>query len=247
MRFTGRTVIVTGGGSGLGREIALRFGAEGARVVVSDIVPARVEEMIGLITGAGGQAIGVAGDVTDPAYAEKLVALAGTVDVLVNSAGINDGARPVDETGIDLWKRVIDVNLTGTFIMAKAALTPMLAAGRGVILNISSVAGVAPFAGAAYTSSKHAVIGLTKSIAGFYSEDGIRCIAICPGTVPSNLSENQPKSTSARVLRRKSYREKRPAPGTPRQIADVVLFMASDEASYVNGTAAVVDGGLLAW
>ncbi len=171
--------------------------------------------------------------------------VAGTVDVLVNSAGITEGIVPVDELEPDRWDQVIGVNLTGSYLMARAVIPGMLQAGKGVIINLASIAGVGSFGGPAYSASKHGIIGLTKSISATYDEDGIRCVAICPGRIPTNIGTENPK-VSPRGQRRIDHQRVRPAAGSPEQVADVALFLASDAASYVNGCEILVDGGLIA-
>ena len=242
MRFTNRTVVVTGAGSGLGRAMALGFAREGARVVACDLSAARLG---GVRAEIGGEVVVCVGDVSDRAFASRVVALAGVVDVLVNSAGITEGIVPVDELEPDRWDQVISVNLTGSFLMARAVLPGMLQAGKGVIINLASIAGVGSFGGPAYSASKHGIIGLTKSISATYDEDGIRCVAICPGRIPTNIGTENPK-VSMRGQRRIDHQRVRPAAGTPEQVADVALFLASDAASYVNGCEILVDGGLIA-
>lgn len=250
MRHEGRSVIITGAGSGIGKAMALAFAREGANVVVADIDAGRVSESVQAITRASGRAIGAAGDVASASYAGSLVDTAlknfGRLDVLCNNAGIADGYVPVDEMSEEVWRRVLDVNLTGQFLLARAVLPHMLAAKRGVILNTASVAGIVAISGPAYSASKHGVIGLTQSIAATYGPEGIRCIALCPGEVPTNLSGGV-RPTHPRMLRRRAHRHDRPAPGTPEQIAEVAVFLASDAASYINGTSIVVDNGLLVY
>jgi NAD(P)-dependent dehydrogenase (short-subunit alcohol dehydrogenase family) len=250
MELSGQSVLVTGGGSGLGRAMAVSFAKAGAGIVVGDIVAQRVDEVVTEIKAAGGKAVGCVGDVSQDAYARALVKAAldtfGRLDVVCNVAGINDQALPADEMSPELWTKVIAINLTGTFLVTHAALPIMLKAGSGVILNMSSAAGLQAIAGPAYSASKHAVIGFTNSVAATYREDGIRCVALCPGNVPTNLNAEIPRSSSPRAVRRRGYRPNRPAPGTPQQIADVAVFLATEGGSYINGTSILIDGGMLA-
>ena len=251
-RFEGRTAVVTGAGSGMGREIALEFAREGANVVLSDIVPARVAEVVQEVAALGVKAVSAPGDVTSSAYAESLAAMAienlGRADILVNNAGIVDGYKAVHEVTEHLWKRILEVNLTGPFLVTRAFLPRMIAARSGVIVNIASVAAQMPqIAGAAYSASKSGLVSLTASIASTYCEDGIRCVAVCPGGISTNLSVSIERSTDEKVLRAMARHGPRRGHGKPKQIADVVLFLASDEASFINGSAIVADNALMVW
>jgi NAD(P)-dependent dehydrogenase (short-subunit alcohol dehydrogenase family) len=223
---------------------------EGALVVVSDRDRDRVRETVKAIDVAGGKSVGVVGDVTKPADADRFVGTAieagGRIDVLCNNAGVMDrrlGAHEVDE---DLWDRVLGVNLTGPYLMARRAIPIMLERKAGVIINTASVAGLrGGRAGAAYTASKFGLIGLTQSIAAFYGRDGIRCNAICPGSVATNITADSGELSAlgVRTFEAVGYR---PPQAQPADIAAVALFLASAQSGYINGATIVVDGGLLA-
>lgn len=241
-----RTVLVTGAGSGIGRAMALAFAAVGDHVVVADLREDRVAETVARIGTAGGQASGVAGDVSTGAGADRIAHAAGAVDVLCNNAGVMDrhlGAHELDES---TWDRVLGVNLKGAYLLANRILPGMVECGAGVIINTASVAGLrGGRAGAAYTASKHGLIGLTRNLAAFYGRDGIRCVAICPGGVATNIIEaGEPSALGRRLYEGQAYR---PAPTTPERIASMAVFLASEAASYVNGTEVVVDGGMIAF
>ena len=248
MRFSGQAAIVTGAGSGIGWAIAEMFAKEGASVVAGDIDAKRVQNLLVAISASGGHAIACIGDVTQPAYAGKAVATAldnfGRLDILCNVAGINDGASPPDEMSLEIWDSVIRVNLTGSFLMTRAVLPPMLKAGHGVIVNMASIAGVVGLAGAAYSASKFGLIGLTQSVAATYMEDGLRCVAICPGRIPTRLNEMTPYSESPRTKRRQGYRSKQPV-GSPQNMAEIVLFVAGESGRFINGAPIIADGGFL--
>lgn len=186
MQLKDRVAIVTGAGSGIGLAITHRFLAEGAYVVGADVA----EDHLAALEALDGVTAAKA-DVTSGADIDRLVTFAreqGRLDTLVNNAGIMDGFRPVGEVTDEVWERVLAVNLTGPMVLTRAALPAMLEAGRGVIINISSIGGlVGGRAGAAYTASKHGLIGLTKNIAATYGAHGIRCVAIAPGGVNTGI------------------------------------------------------------
>jgi NAD(P)-dependent dehydrogenase (short-subunit alcohol dehydrogenase family) len=237
--------IVTGAGSGIGMAITRRFIREGAIVFGADLVDnhlARLSELEG--------AHPIRADVTSRSDISHLVELAsagGRLDILVNNAGIMDGFRPVTEVTTDLWERVLAVNLTGPMLLAQAALPVMLRSGRGVIVNISSIGGVAGGrAGAAYTASKHGLIGLTLNIAATYARDGIRCVAVAPGGVNTGMPLGGDPSERGYAALSKTL-QSNPRMAEPDEIANLVAFLASDEASFVNGTTVVADGGWLAF
>jgi NAD(P)-dependent dehydrogenase (short-subunit alcohol dehydrogenase family) len=248
--FQGQVVAITGAGSGLGRAIAVRFARAGAAILASDRIGERLESLRAGLHTLGAECVTILGDVTDEAHGIAITERAnsswGRLDVLCNCAGISDGATPADEMETELWQRVIAINLTGTFLVTRAALPLMLRERSGLIVNISSIAGLVSISGPAYSASKHGVIGLTKSIAATYREDGIRCVAICPGLIPTALTQNVAYASSPRAIRRGSYRANRPSPGTPEQIAEIAMFLASDGGRHINGTEIIADGGFLA-
>jgi NAD(P)-dependent dehydrogenase (short-subunit alcohol dehydrogenase family) len=247
----GKTVLITGAGSGIGRAMAELMADNGARVVVCDRDSDRVEATVTTILAAGGVAAGVAGDVTRTVDVDRFVAaaigLGGRIDVLCNNAGIMDGRLGVHEMDEELWNRVLAVNLTGPYLMARRVIPLMLDQHAGVIINTASVAGLrGGRAGAAYTASKFGVVGLTQSIAAFYGRDGIRCNAICPGSVATNIvaDSGELSALGSRIFEAVGYR---PPQAQPSEIAHVALFLASNEAGYVNGATVVVDGGLISF
>jgi NAD(P)-dependent dehydrogenase (short-subunit alcohol dehydrogenase family) len=248
MELGDRTALITGAGSGVGRAAAGLFARNGASVCVVDLVPDRVKESVAEIEAAGGAATGIVADLSVKTEVERVVDEAtrslGRVDILFNNAGIMDGVRTVAETTDEVWKKVIDINLNAPFYASRRVIPSMLKRGYGVILNTASVAGLfGGIAGAAYTVSKHALIGLTQNIASFYGSKGIRCNAMALGGVNTNIGigPGQPDPLGMEHLTKVSSMIPRIA--EPKEIAELALFLASDKASYVNGSCVVIDGG----
>lgn len=237
-RFTGKTVIVTGAGSGIGRATALRLAAEGASVVAVDVNQESLDKLAAEI-----EVRTVAGDLTDAAVIARVVAAAdGRIDGLANVAGIMDGFLPAGEVDDATWERVMGVNVTAPLRLIRAVLPVMTAAGSGSIVNVSSEAGLrGSAAGAAYTTSKHAVIGLTRSVAVVYGKDGIRSNAVAPGGVATNI-EAAPKSQFG-FERLSPYFANAAATAQPEQLAAAITWLLSDDASNTNGVVLASDGG----
>jgi len=251
--LSGRSAIITGAGSGIGRAMALTMARSGAEILVNDIIAERVAETVALIEQAGGKALGAVGDVSIEADVQAFVDAAmtrwGKIDILCNNAGIMDDMSFLEDTSTDLWRRIFAVNVDGVFFAARAVLPHMRKAGKGAIVNTASVAGLrGGAAGGAYVASKHAVVGLTRSIAWSHGTEGVRCNAICPGAIETNITggrglEAFDPTGLARTLPVMALCEK--AAG-PQAIANVALFMASDAAFYMNGVVMPVDGGWMA-
>jgi NAD(P)-dependent dehydrogenase (short-subunit alcohol dehydrogenase family) len=259
MSLAERTAVVTGAGSGLGRAIAVALAARGARVAAVDIDLASAEETAKMIGAAGGRAIGLRADTSvaadvDRAVTEAVKAL-GPLEIMVNNAGILDGYFNVDEMDESLWRRVIDIDLTGVFLGAKRALAEMLPRGRGRIVNMASVAGLnGTGGGAAYVAAKHGVVGLTRQMAVVYSSRGVTINAVCPGPILTNLRRHSQEilgpdipDMSARGVAVSDEQVRAIVPagrrGTVEDIASAVCYLASDEAGYITGHAMLVDGG----
>ncbi|WP_406450355.1 glucose 1-dehydrogenase [Streptomyces sp. NBC_01622] len=243
----GRSVIVTGAGSGIGRAAALAFAAEGAKVVVADLNADGAEAVVKEIQQAGGIAVAVTGDLSEQTVVDEVTATTverfGGVDVLVNNAGIMDRMSALADVADAEWERVIRVNLTAPFLLTRAVLPHMLAAGRGAIVNTASEAGFrGSAAGAAYTASKHGVVGLTKSLAVMYRKQGIRANAIAPGGTATNISVDADREAlGPAALAPHFVNVGRVA--QPEEQAAAIVFLASDAASNINGVILPVDDG----
>jgi 3alpha(or 20beta)-hydroxysteroid dehydrogenase len=239
-RFAGRTVLITGAARGQGAEEARRFAAEGATVVLADVLD---DDGEATAKDIGGAASYVHLDVTDEASWEAVVGGLGALHVLVNNAGVLGGFTPISKTPVDEFRRTLDINLIGVFLGLKHGGTAIAASGGGAIVNISSISGMwgVPFAGP-YTASKWAVRGLTKVAALELGRKGVRVNSVHPGGVRT------PMTAAVGDDGESGWYDRLPIPriGTPDDIAGAVLFLASDDAAYITGTELVVDGGSLA-
>jgi NAD(P)-dependent dehydrogenase (short-subunit alcohol dehydrogenase family) len=253
MRLRDKVAVITGAASGMGRSMAIRFAAEGASLVVGDKHVERLGEVVAQIRGSGAAIASATGDIGDQRVAEALVDLAisthGRIDVLVNNAGIMDHFQGAGELSNDVWRRVLATNLDGPMFMTRRALGHMLKQGSGSIVNIASLSSFSgASAGAAYTASKHALLGLTRNTAWRYAKEGIRCNAICPGAVKTNIEETMPASAldPKGMGRAVEFFSLGSAYLDPSEIASLALFLASDEARYINGSVISADAGLCA-
>ena len=244
----GKTALITGAGSGVGRAMANLFAQNGSAVIIVDVVPDRVNQVVSEVRGAGAKATGMVVDVSVKTEVDRMVddtlASFGKLDILCNNAGIMDGVRPVAETTDDLWEKVLNINLNAPFRASRRAIPSMVKQGRGVIINTASIAGLfGGVAGAAYTVSKHALIGLTRNIASMYGSKGIRCNAMALGAVNTaiGVGSGQPSPSGLEHLNKVAAMIPRVA--EPKEIAELALFLASDRSSYVNGSCIIIDGG----
>lgn len=263
-RFDGQTAWVTGGGSGIGAAVARRLAAEGARVAVIDVDADAADATATAIQAVGGDALTVSLDVSDTAAVERVVDDLGlawrSASVLVNNAGVFDGMTPLEELTDELWERVMSINVGGAMRMTRRVLPGMLPAGTGSVVNVASTAGlVSGGGGAAYTSSKFALIGLTKQVATEVASRGVRVNAVAPGLVSTNLfantaevladiDTNTPLATAAvdNLTGRPIHAIPQARAGMPDEIAAAVAFLASKDAAYVSGHVLTIDGGLTA-
>ena len=238
-RLDGRTAIVTGGGSGIGRAICRRFASDGASVVVADLVGERAEEVAAEVGGRAVQA-----DVTAAADVVRMAAETGRVDVLVNNAGggMADDLLEIDE---DEWDADVERNLKSAYLCSKAVLPGMIEQGSGVIVNIVSVNGLAFFANEPYSAAKAGLISLTRSIATRYGRHGVRAVAIAPGTIRTPIWQERVDKEPAIFERLVRWYPLRRV-GEPEDVAAAAAFLASDDAAWITGEVLRVDGGLLA-
>ena len=248
-----KIAVITGAASGIGKAIAMTYAKQGAKLVISDINLDGVKAVAQEITKKGGQAIAIKTDVAKKRDIDEMIDLAidkyGKLDILVNNAGIMDNMQPVDEIDEATWRRIMDVNVFSVLFASKKAVQVFKKqANGGVIINIASVGGIrGSRAGVMYTASKHAVIGITKNIAYMYAKTGIRCNAIAPGGVNTNISSCMTNPSQFGMGRVMEGVANSPRMGEPEEIAGPALFLASDQSSLVNGAVLVADGGWTAY
>jgi NAD(P)-dependent dehydrogenase (short-subunit alcohol dehydrogenase family) len=247
-RLANKVAVVTGAGSGIGREIAYEFAREGAKVVVSDIVDAAGNETVEKIRERDGVAIYVRADTSKPSDNEALVAAAvkefGRLDIAVNNAGIGGPSAPTGEYPLEAWDKVIAINLSGVFYGMRYQLPAMLRSGGGSIVNIASILGQVGFRdSSAYVAAKHGVVGLTRSAALEYGTKNVRINVVGPGFIRTPLVE---RSLSPEALKFLEGQHAMGRLGQPKEISALVTWLASDQASFVTGGYYAADGGYLA-
>ena len=254
MRLAGKTAIITGGGSGFGRATAVRFGAEGANVVIADLDEGGGLETARLVAATGSDADVVVGDISMSPGAEQAVARArerfGGVDILVNNAGISQSdQRDTWNTTEDTWDRVIQTNLKSVYVCSRAAIPSIIEAGGGAIVNVASIAASVCVGGSAYSATKGAILSYTRHVGAELARHGVRVNAVSPGYMRTPMSTGERHGLTAEEQEERIAGFGRLVPmrraGSVDDIANAILFLASDEAAYITGQELVVDGGYL--
>ncbi|MDR0863281.1 MAG: SDR family oxidoreductase [Oscillospiraceae bacterium] len=251
MKLEKKVAFVTGASSGMGHAIALLFAKEGAEVIAVARRKDRLDALVADAAGFAGHIHATQGDVADAAGIAAVIDASvkqfGKLDILVNCAGVMDEMMPAGETTDELWDSVLAVNLKGPFILARAFINQVPEDGQGVIVNIASIGGLqGSRAGAAYTASKHGVIGLTKNIAFMYA-GRIRANAVAPGGVNTEIGVGIKNPSPLGAKRASAGMSTNPRMGEAEEIANAVLFLASDDSSFINGTTLVADAGWTAY
>jgi NAD(P)-dependent dehydrogenase (short-subunit alcohol dehydrogenase family) len=251
MRLAGKRALITGGGTGIGRATAELFALEGAGVAVSGRRRGELEETARRVRERGGTAVCSPGDVSDPGDAERMVREAvealGGLDILVNNAGIIVRNASVTSVSVEDWRRVLDIDLTGVFLVSRFALRELLGAGRGgAIVNVSSVSGLMGDPNAApYNAAKGGLNLLTKNMALDYAGDRIRVNSVCPGRIATPMPQSRLRPGEDWEAALEAWGRNIPLGrvGRPEDVAHAILFLASDDAAWITGTTLVVDGG----
>lgn len=248
MKLQDQVAIVTGAASGMGKAIAELYAKEGAKVIVADLNLEGAEAVVEGICESGAVAKAVQVNVANQEDIDHMIDTAvneyGTLDILVNNAGIMDGFEPVGEIQDEKWDIIFDVNTKSVMRAMRKAIPIFLEKEKGVIINTASTGGLnGAHAGATYGASKHAVIGLTKNTGFMYAQKGIRCNAIAPGAVETNISSSMKSISEFGAERTKVVQSVIPSVGQPEDIARVALFLASDDSRFINGTVVTADGG----
>ena len=253
-KLANKVALITGAGAGMGKAIVQLFAAEGSKIIATDINAEKLDELSVEVKKNGGEITTLVANMALETDIENMIQLAvqtyGTLDILVNNAGIMDHFQPVGELENSMWEKVMKVNLEGPFKAMRSAVKIFLKNGTGNIINICSIGGIkGGVAGAAYTTSKHALIGLTKNTGYMYSKSGIRCNAIAPGGVNTSIGDTIDMSKITPLVndRIMSGMALNPRMGEASEIANAALFLASDDASFVNAQVLVVDGGWSAY
>lgn len=248
MKLENKVAVVTGAASGMGKAIAELYAKEGAKVIVADLNKEGAEAVAESIKNSGGTATAVSANVAKQEDIDAMIDAAineyGTLDILVNNAGIMDGFEPVADIMDDKWDLIFDINTKGVMRAMRRAIPIFLEKGNGVIVNIASTGGQnGAHAGAAYGASKHAVVGMTKNTGYMYAQKGIRCNAIAPGAVETNISASMKNINEFGMGRSRLAQGVIPRVGQPEEVAQVALFLASDDSSFVNGSVITADAG----
>jgi NAD(P)-dependent dehydrogenase (short-subunit alcohol dehydrogenase family) len=246
-QLEGKVAVITGGNAGIGEAIAKRFADAGASVVITGRRQQELDHVVNVIRLHKGTVLSVSGSVTDEAHVQDVIRHTldsfGRIDVLVNNAGIGAFGKRLHETDDATWANVLDVNVTGVFRMTRAVLPQMLKQGRGAIINVSSVASLVGLAGlAAYTASKGALDAFTRAVAVEYAQEGIRCNVVNPGLIETPMAASLLADPDRLQSILTQYAIRRP--GRPEEVANMILYLASDESGWVTGATFPIDGGM---
>lgn len=251
MKFKDKVVIVTGSGAGIGRAAALAFAREGAKVVVNSVSEGSGSETLTLIKASGGEGIFVQGDVSNVSDVERMVKECleayETIDVLVNNAGVVLGGR-ADNTTLEDWDKMMDINAKGTFLMMKEVLPHMLEKQYGVIVNNASLAAQKGLKNRfGYCASKGAVLSMSRSVAAEYIDQGIRCNIVCPGTIMTPSLQKRIDNAPNPKAEKEAFFARQPIGrlGTPEEVAEAILFAADDAVSFMTAEVISVNGGMI--
>ncbi|MCK1992100.1 SDR family oxidoreductase [Peribacillus muralis] len=252
MKLQDKVAVVTGAASGMGKQIAILYAGEGAKVVVSDVNLDGANETVEEIKAAGGAAFAIKTNVALEEDIQHLIDTAvgtyGTVDILVNNAGIMDSMEPAGDIEDAKWERIFAINTTSVMRSTRKVLPIFLDKQKGIIINIASAGGLyGGRAGGAYTASKHAVVGFTKNTGFMYADKNIRCNAIAPGGVETNIGSSMTNINGFGASRQQLGMAINPRNGKPEEIAKIALFLASEDSSFVNGTVITADAGWSAY
>lgn len=253
MKLEGKIAVVTGASSGMGREISKLFVKEGATVIAVARRKERLEELCEETKDCAGKVVAFPGDISKREVNEEMIDLAvkeyGSIDILVNNAGIMDEMTPISELNDELWEKVQKVNVYGPMCASRKAVNEMIEQENGgTIVNIASVGGLMGCrAGISYTASKWALVGMTKNIAFTYADKNIRCNAVCPGGVATEVAVNMKNPSQLGMGKAISGAANAPRTGKPEEIAKAVLFLACDDSSLINGVAMAADAGWTAY
>jgi NAD(P)-dependent dehydrogenase (short-subunit alcohol dehydrogenase family) len=243
VKLTGKRALVTGAGGAIGGAIARRFAAEGATIVATDLNCERLDALAESLPGT----VTIVADLGSPEGIAAVIAGAGDIDILSINAGGSDGGAALDEISTETWNRVLAVHLTSAFELSRSVVPGMLAKQAGVILFMSSIAGLrGGRTGIAYTTAKWAMVGMAQNIASSLGAEGIRSFAICPGNIAGSVG-SAGIQFSPRALANRGRDRLKPPSGQPEDVANLVAFLASEEARHMNGAAIPVDAGWLAF
>jgi NAD(P)-dependent dehydrogenase (short-subunit alcohol dehydrogenase family) len=241
----GRTALVTGAAGGIGSAIAAQLYEDGYFVIAADLSEERLRALALKLPGI----TTIVADISDANGVDAVMATAGdAIDVLCNAAGVSDGGASVEELTDEIWDRVLRINLTSIYLMCNRVVSQMVTRGGGVVINLSSAAGLrGGRSGAAYTASKWAIVGMSQNIAASAGVDGVRCHAICPSRIEGAIDMSKGVTRTPKGIFRAERDAGRPPSGKPSDVSSLVSFLVSDRATHLNGMALPVDGGWLAF